>query len=79
MKEHREFVLHEQGQAPVSISYHFSYNHPSVEESMMQQLIWLFACGAQHPDVVVLNMVVLLYPPSGFNAKWMHNIHTCNL
>ena len=59
MREHREFMLHEQGQAPVSISYHFSYNHPSVEESMMQQLIWLFACGAQHPDVVVLNMVVL--------------------
>ena len=59
MREHRKFVLHEQGQAPVSVSYHFSYNHPSVEESMMHKLIKLFACGQQHPNFVVLNMVLL--------------------
>ena len=56
-REHREFVVHQQGEAPVSVSYHFSYNYPSVEESMLHKLIRLFACGEQHPDVVVLNMV----------------------
>lgn len=56
-REHREFVLHQQGEAPVRVSYHFSYNYPSVEESMLHKIIRLFACGEQHPDVVVLNMV----------------------
>ena len=59
IREHREFVLHQPGHAPVRVSYHFSYNVPSVEASMMRELIQLFACGAQHPDVVVLNMVLL--------------------
>ena len=58
--EHREFVLHQHGDALVRVSYHFSYNYPSVEESMLQKLIQLFACGVQHPDVVVLNMVQYL-------------------
>ena len=58
IREHRELVLHQREEAPVRVSYHFSYNFPSVEESMMHELIQLFACGRQHPDVVVLNMVL---------------------
>ena len=56
-REHRMFKLHQQGEPPVRVSYQFSFDYPCVEESTLQKLIQLFACGARHPDVVVLNMV----------------------
>ena len=71
-KEHREFLLHDlQGHAPVKVSFQYSIKSPSVEESMLHKLIQLFACGQQHPDVVVLNVVVLQRPTPQFASMSM--------
>ena len=70
IRKHREFMLHQREAASVRVSYHFSYNVPSVEALMMRELIQLFARGKEHPDVVVLNMVLLYRPTHNLDYLW---------